>query len=117
MRCQDCRHEWTPPTDRCPRCGAEVRVATPSPRAIDTRPLNEKAFLSVMLVFLTLIEIQFTVYGVLLPLLSLPLAVSGLIEIKRSKGRVAGTGHAVLAIVISLYFLLAGLPGLFLALR
>jgi len=65
-----------------------------------------------MLVFATLIAVQFTIYATVLPLLSLVLAVMGLFEIRRSNGRVKGFGFTVISIIVSLYFLLIGLPGL-----
>lgn len=112
MRCQECRHEWTPPPDTCPQCGADMRGMLPPPRLIDTRPLNDKAFFALMTVFATFIGIQFSPYAVILPIISLVLAVLGLVEIGQSKGRMSGTGLAVIALLVSGYFVFVGVLGL-----
>jgi len=109
MRCQECRHEWTPPPYKCPQCGAKAPSVL---SRFDPRPWNGKAVWALILVFATLIAVQFTIYATVLPLLSLVLAGLGLVEIKRSNGRVRGFGHAVLSIIVSAYFLFTGALGL-----
>ncbi|MHB0937499.1 MAG: hypothetical protein ACYDCO_16290 [Armatimonadota bacterium] len=110
MRCQECLHEWTPPpTDKCPQCWAMAPSVLPR---FDPRPRSGMAFMALTLVFATLIAIQFTLYATVLPIISIVLAVLGLVEIRQSKGRMTGTGLAVVALIVSAYFLFVGVLGL-----
>ena len=91
MRCEKCDHDNDAGASMCAGCG--VYLSAPEP--VDTRPpLSEFAESA-----LTLAAISPLLLG-LTALLALPVGVVGLVEVRRSRGRLRGTGHAIAAIVI-----------------
>jgi len=44
-------------------------------------------------------------------LVALPVGVAGLVEVRRSRGRLRGTGHAIAAIIISVMVLIVTIGG------
>ena len=96
--------------DRAGATGSRVALAVgrqPVTRrdSPETPPLSEYAESA-----LTLAAISPLLLG-LTALLALPVGVVGLVEVRRSRGRLRGTGHAIAAIIISLV-VLASVTGL-----
>ena len=102
MRCSTCDHDNDDGASMCAGCGAYRNA----PSLPDARPpLSEFAESALLLAIVS------PFLAGLSALVALPLGVAGLVEVRRSRGRMRGTGHAIAAIIISLLVLVVTVGG------